>query len=438
MHGQFARMRYTELRSLFKPTLAGAIVALVLGIGGVEAVSQLSGSASPVNAPLPVPLDAELPLGSLIHTKTVSDSFGAVSEVDTFTFDVDADQTITLRLSPQDASIQGQIDLLDPTSALLGSASASTAGETVILQTVSMTQTGTYTIDLTSLAGTGAYELGVVLNAALESEAYGGAANGSIITAQGINASAVALTDTAYRLAVLGEAELGGDDYYSFAMDAGEAASLALKSLGVSDVELELRNSSDVVLARGVVEASNVNEYIDGYVAPSVAIFYARVSGSTTDTQYSLVVIRGARFNLEPNEGASNARDISASGQALGYLEPSVTEDFESGGLSGAWTTYTSGILPRIQVTGDYGTASGSYALLMDTNSGFSGYFSLEEATWTVSLSDVSSPTLSFYAATWNDQLHTLPLDFTGHYNGDGIAISDDGTNWHRVFNPPF
>ena len=92
---------------LLNLVIAVAVAALLLTIGIVEAISGSSGLASPSNAPLPVPLIAEQPLGSLIHSKTASDSFGAVSEVDTFTFNVDADQAITLRLTPQDASIRG-------------------------------------------------------------------------------------------------------------------------------------------------------------------------------------------------------------------------------------------------------------------------------------------------------------------------------------------
>ena len=272
-----------------------------------------------------------------------------------------------------------------------------------------------------------------MLNAALESEAHGGATNNTIATAQGLEASSFALQGTSNRLAVLGEGTPGENDLYSFGLGAGESAGLTLTSFNGAGIDLELRDSSDAVLARGIVGVANVDEYISGFVAPSAGTFYARLSGAATDTEYSLVVTRGSTFDLEPNNASADARDISVSSQVLGYLSPTLAEDFESGSLSGAWSTYLT-TYGRNRVTGIHGTAAGSFALLLDSRQNFR--YGLNEATWTVNLAGISAPTLSFYQAEWGSEVtNAMPLDFTGHYNADGVAISDDGTNWRRVLN---
>src|SRR5206468_12292120 len=36
-----------------------------------------------------------------------------------------------------------------------------------------------------------------------------------------------------------------------------------------------------------------------------------------------------------------------------------------------------------------------------------------------------------------NDEAEILPTSFTGHFNGDGVAISSDGTNWRTILSAP-
>ncbi|RLC83824.1 MAG: hypothetical protein DRJ03_15980, partial [Chloroflexi bacterium] len=110
-------------------------------------------------------------------------------------------------------------------------------------------------------------------------------------------------------------------------------------------------------------------------------------------------------------------------------------DSFETGALGAAWTTYSSTGDGRIQVTGNYGTALGTYALLMDDTS--AGGYTLNEAVWTIDLSDVNDASLTFWHAEWGDEQHTFDGDFTGSYNADGVAISDDGTNWHPIQDAP-
>ena len=100
-------------------------------------------------------------------------------------------------------------------------------------------------------------------------------------------------------------------------------------------------------------------------------------------------------------------------------------EDFESGVLDRQWTTYSSSPDGRIRVTGELGTAGGSFALVMDRFP--LGGMALTHATWTVDLSAVANPLLTFSHAEWGDEQHT----------NDGVFISDDGVDWHKAQNIP-
>jgi hypothetical protein len=108
-------------------------------------------------------------------------------------------------------------------------------------------------------------------------------------------------------------------------------------------------------------------------------------------------------------------------------------DDFESGDLGPQWTTLSSDPAGRIQVTGDFGTATGDFALLMDRN--VSGAPVLNEAIWTVDLSGRGDATLVFSHADFNDEENLLPADYVGSASGDGVSISDDGSSWHTVLN---
>ena len=78
----------------------------------------------------------------------------------------------------------------DPSSVLLGSATASQPGKNAVLQEVPATTLGTYTITVSGGAGTvGNYTVAVSLNAAFEAESIGGPSNDTPATAQDLNPS---------------------------------------------------------------------------------------------------------------------------------------------------------------------------------------------------------------------------------------------------------
>ena len=123
----------------------------------------------------PTPLTAKLPLGSLIYDPTASGIIGPVGDTDAFTLDVDPGQTISVVVTPTTTSLRPTVQLFDPSNTQIGTGTASAGGQSAIIQSTSTigSTTGTYRIVVGgSLSTTGGYTVQVILNAALENEAY--------------------------------------------------------------------------------------------------------------------------------------------------------------------------------------------------------------------------------------------------------------------------
>lgn len=162
-------------------------------------------STDATTTPFPTPLQSNLPAGSLIYNTVAPGLLNNVDDTDSYTLSVDAGETITAVFTPLDPSEQATLALVSPEGSLLGSASAAAAGQPVVLETLGAATTGTYTIDVISLAGTGRYQVALTLNAAVEEAGLvPGAADSSLATAQNLDDSSVALAGAADRLAVLG------------------------------------------------------------------------------------------------------------------------------------------------------------------------------------------------------------------------------------------
>src|SRR4030042_5145803 len=72
--------------------------------------------------------------------------------------------------------------------------------------------------------------------------------------------------------------------------------------------------------------------------------------------------------------------------------------------------------------------------LRMDATRDASQY-SLNEAILHIDLSGRSGVLLTLDHVSSSDENTSMPSRFTGHLNGDGIAVSNDGTNWYFVTN---
>ncbi len=148
-------------------------------------------------------------------------------------------------------------------------------------------------------------------------------------------------------------------------------------------------------------------------------------SNNTIETAQSL-----DNLFVDIGDGIDRASVVGTYTYYIPYQTPLPKASFEDGLLGSDWTLSSSTADGSIEVTADHGAAEGSYALVMDSSGTTNN---LNEAVWTVDLSGYSHATLSFAYTSWETSTTTLPMDYSGSVNGDGVSISDDGVNWHRM-----
>ena len=248
-----------------------------------------------------------IPAGSLVERTELGPGTISVSgEIDSFTVALDAQQTVTV-VATSSAGLAPVVSLRSPANSILGTASAPGNG-TAVLQTVAAATAGTYTVDVTGASGaTGGYDLTLILNAAVESESFGGASNDSPATAEDLASAFITLTTvpTTTRAAAIGRLDNASVDFFSFTLLDGESASLALGAVDEGAVLDLLDATGSNLLARGVT-AQNVVQSITGFVdgtADGVANSYlARITTQTAPAgaEYTLVVTRGATLRPKP------------------------------------------------------------------------------------------------------------------------------------------
>ena len=189
---------------------------------------------------------------------------------------------------------------------------------------------------------------------------------------------------------------------------------LALRLFDASGVEL------DEVIMGGASTTLDLSR-----VPVGIQTFYIGVSAAG-NISYS---------PADPNSGSAAGIGLyrlsieTSSNAAL----PPLADGFEEPALSQFWTTYTSdgsGLVAPV----NYRVRTGSQSLVLgDTDFAYS----LVEATLTVDLTALPHTDLGFWARRANNEpMNTFPAageSFTGHYNGDGVAISVDGQTWHSL-----
>jgi hypothetical protein len=156
----------------------------------------------------PTPLLAKNPQGSLIYDPSIAGVIVPAGDTDSFTLAVDPAQTVTAIVTGS-GGLQPSVELRDPNSNVIGSATAAAANQPALLQTAPAATGGTYTFTVSGAGGTtGNFSLQVILNAARELEGtISGATNDTRATAQDISASFITLQSSlasASRGAVLG------------------------------------------------------------------------------------------------------------------------------------------------------------------------------------------------------------------------------------------
>src|SRR5262245_38464600 len=158
--------------------------------------------------PYPTPMLAKHPQAALVYDRSIAGVIVRAGDTASFTLAVDPAQTLTAIVTGS-GGLQASVELRDPNSNVIGSATAAAANQPALLQTAPAATGGTYTFTVSGAGGsTGNYSLQVILNAARELEGtISGATNNTPATAQDINASFITLQSSlasASRGAVLG------------------------------------------------------------------------------------------------------------------------------------------------------------------------------------------------------------------------------------------
>ncbi len=179
--------------------------------------------------PYPTPMLAKKPQGSLIYDPSVAgnSNIGFAGDTDSFTLAIDPDQTITAIVTGS-GGLQPSVELRNPASTVIGSATAAGAGQPALLQTAPAATGGTYTFTVSGAGGTtGNFSLQVILNAARELEGtISGATNNTLANAQNIEGSFITLRTSvasASRGAVLGGNAAGPSvPFQAFDFESGQ------------------------------------------------------------------------------------------------------------------------------------------------------------------------------------------------------------------------
>ncbi|HND54248.1 MAG TPA: hypothetical protein PLV92_17680, partial [Pirellulaceae bacterium] len=146
------------------------------------------------------------PKGSLIYEAPVRGVLTSAGVIDRYRYQLDAGQTLTVRLTPS-AALRGQVNVTSPGGTQLGAVAAAAPGDEALLQTLRIDSAGEYEVAVSGVGGTsGGYSLDLYLNAAVETETKSttAAANNSLQTAQDLSSSFITLAGGASRGAVLG------------------------------------------------------------------------------------------------------------------------------------------------------------------------------------------------------------------------------------------
>ena len=142
------------------------------------------------------PLSAFTPSGpaaGVVYGQSISEAISSANEVDQFSVDLSADQTISL-IADGDTGLQPRIELLAPNGSSLGAGSAAAVSGQATLQGIRTSLTGTYTVAVSGVGGSqGGYGMRVLLNSAVEPEWGGSGANDTASSAQNLGAEFVEL-----------------------------------------------------------------------------------------------------------------------------------------------------------------------------------------------------------------------------------------------------
>ncbi|MEO8269764.1 MAG: hypothetical protein ABI557_08590, partial [Aureliella sp.] len=164
-----------------------------------------------------------------------------------------------LAFAPFSDALAPSLEILDPNGVLVAS-SSSGPGLNALLENLTTTIGGTYTVRVGAASGSvGLYSVRLVLNAALEEEVLGGDTNNTTATAQSLDGYFIDLGNGMSRAAVLGTTDgidpgtfVPSSDYYTVDLIDGQTLTVALADLVGQGARVELQDSDGNVIAQGL------------------------------------------------------------------------------------------------------------------------------------------------------------------------------------------
>ena len=288
--------------------------------------------------PFPTPLAAGPPLGSLVYQSSASAAIDSPGEVESFTVDLDAGQTLTTLATGLANQLDAALLVRGPGGGMIGFANGGGAGSGEIIRALQVATAGTYTVELLGNNNTtGAFDVQIVLNA---SSQFGVGPNDSPETARNIDPSFAPLDaigangQVAQRAALLAKAD-AGPDWFRLTLGGNESATLvaaADATAGQAPVINLFASDATTLLASGIADGQG-NHVINNLVNPDAngqpTTLLARVTGAIGD--YTLLVTRNADFDTEGNDTPDAAQQLSPTGVAIGHL----TSGFSTSGSTG-------------------------------------------------------------------------------------------------------
>ena len=219
------------------------------------------------------------PSEGMVYDTTATGSLASSSVVDSYYVSINPSQTLAVIATPLTANMSATVTLISPSGQTIGLATSPAAGRPALLPGTRSLGGGTYTIQVSG--GAGQYRLVTYLNAYIDPSGYGGAANNSIAGATPIDPYATTFIGHDDRTAVLGQ-EIAGDlnPVYSFALDQGESASVALSSTNGTNVSFAIYDSDGVLVALSDAGATNYAQGLNEFVAPADGAYFVQVSGA--------------------------------------------------------------------------------------------------------------------------------------------------------------
>ncbi|MAE66557.1 MAG: hypothetical protein CMJ18_19990 [Phycisphaeraceae bacterium] len=240
-------------------------------------------------------------------------------------------------------------------------------------------------------------------------------------------------------------------------LEADQTLSVKVDPAGAVRLGLELRGPDGAVIASRPAAGSGAGTWFNlAPVATGGTYVLSFVPDGGTTGTFTARVLLNAGFELESltgtlNEDIASAEPVDAGTIPLigaasrtavtGMLDDAPRDalhldSFESGALGPAWSTHITFDDFRhgeVVVSDEFGATAGARAMVMRGNR-WDRPDLLVEATWSLDLSGIEQPILRFAQWDGDTEEDPMPATFTGHFDADGISVSEDGNRWFTVW----